>query len=267
MSGDSNMSIIIIVIVVLVAIFLLFSQNYGDKSQINKILAFDKKSFANRHNNINHNNNHTNSHVNNHKCKKCEIYKKKLSEQNSDSYNNSKSDSSYRNQIGYEMSDYVDPIKQRDMEDMYDHLSYPKLRLPREVLEKYDEYYKKTGKYPPFNEQTRPIFDTPILNGMLIKQVDENEPFGDNIPSSIPLFKIKSVKNTNRFFYYVLDQRYTSKLELKIPLDNVKVNGIRYANTDFYGIPEIYDNDIIENISVFPGTRFKVVLYKTHHFP
>ncbi len=86
-------------------------------------------------------------------------------------------------------------------------------------------------------KQQQPLFDNPVLNGVLIKQVDENEPFSDNVPSSVPLFRVKSAKNTNRFFYYIVDQRYLSKLELKIPLDHIKVNGIRYNNADFYGLP------------------------------
>lgn len=162
---------------------------------------------------------------------------------------------------------YSDPIKKQDMYSMNDPLTYPQLRLPREVLEKYNEYYQKNGVYPPFNQATQPLFDNPILNGVLIKQVDENEPFIDNIPSSVPLFRVKSAKNTNKFFYYVIDQRYLSKIELKIPLDHVKINGIRYNNADFYGLPEIMEGDTIENIPGYPGAKFKVMIYKTYHFP
>jgi hypothetical protein len=162
---------------------------------------------------------------------------------------------------------YSDPIKKQDLYTMFDPLTYPQLRLPREILEKYNEFYDKNGFYPPFNQSSRPLFDNPILNGILIKQIDENEPFNDNIPSSIPLFRIKSSKNTNRFFYYILDQRYPSKLELKIPLDHIKINGIKYNNADFYGLPEIYDGDIIENIPIYPGAKFKTYLYKVYHFP
>jgi hypothetical protein len=163
---------------------------------------------------------------------------------------------------------YSDAIKKQDLYTMYDPLTYPQLRLPREVLEKYNEYYERTGTYPPFNQATQPyLFDNPILNGILIKQIDENEPFNDNIPSSIPLFRVKSAKNTNRYFYYILDQRYFSKVELKIPLDHVKINGIRYNNADFYGIPELFDGDCIEHIPIYPAAKFKVTLYKTYHFP
>ena len=162
---------------------------------------------------------------------------------------------------------YSDPIKKQDMYGMMDPLTYPQLRLPREVLDKYNEYYEKNGSYPPFNQSTQPLFDNPVLNGVLIKQVDENEPFNDNVPSSVPLFRVKSAKNTNRYFYYIIDQRYLSKLELKIPLDHIKINGVRYNNADFYGLPEIYDGDLIENISIYPGAKFRITLYKTFHFP
>ncbi len=162
---------------------------------------------------------------------------------------------------------YSDPIKKQDLYSMYDPLTYPQLRLPREVLEKYNEYYEKNGTHAPFYQATQPLFDNPILNGVLIKQVDENEPFTDNIPFSVPLMRVKSSKNTNRFFYYIIDQRYLSKIEPKIPLDHVKINNIKYNNADFYGLPELYDGDIIENIPVYPNTKFKVKLYKTYNFP
>lgn len=162
---------------------------------------------------------------------------------------------------------YSDPIKKQDMYSMMDPLTYPQSRLSREILDKYNDYYEKHGSYPPFNQATQPIFDNPILNGILIKQVDENEPFNDNVPSSVPLFRVKSAKNTNRFFYYIIEQRYLSKLELKIPLDHIKINNLRYNNADFYGLPEIYDGDIIENISIYPGTKFRFTVYKTFHFP
>lgn len=163
---------------------------------------------------------------------------------------------------------YSDAIKRQDLYSMYDPLTYPQLRLPRDVLEKYNEYYDKSGSYPPFGQATKPyLFDNPILNGILIKQVEENEPFYDHIPSSVPLFRVKSSKNTNRYFYYIVDQRYFSKVELKIPLDHVKVNGIRYNNADYYGLPELFDGDCIEHIPIYPYTRFKVMLYKTYHFP
>lgn len=163
---------------------------------------------------------------------------------------------------------YSDAIKRQDTYSIYDPLTYPQLRLPREVLERYNEYYNLTGTYPPFNQATQPfLFDNPILNGVLIKQVEPNEPFNDNVPNSVPLFRVKSVKNSNRYFYYVIDQRYLSKIEPKIPLDHVKVNGVRYSNGDETGLPELFDGDIIDCISVYPGARFRLTLYKTFHFP
>jgi hypothetical protein len=163
---------------------------------------------------------------------------------------------------------FSDGIKKQDLYTMYDPLTYPQLRLPREVLEKYNEYYTQNGTYPPFNQSTQPyLFDNPILNGLLIKTPDPNEPYNDNVPSSVPLFRVKSVRNANRYFYYILDQRYLSRVELKIPLEDIKVNGVRYTNTDFYGIPELFDNDCIEGIAIYPGANFKVLLYKSYHFP
>lgn len=163
---------------------------------------------------------------------------------------------------------YSDAIKRQDIYTMYDPLTYPQMRLPREVLERYNEFYQKNGAYPPFNAATQPfLFDNPILNGYLTKVVEEGDQFDQNAPSSVPLFRVKSVKNANRYFYFILDQRYLSKVELKIPLDNIKINGQRYTNADYYGVPEIFDGDIIENINIFPGAKYKVTLYKTYHFP
>ncbi len=131
---------------------------------------------------------------------------------------------------------------------------------------KYQEYIDKHGGMP-YGQATRPLFDNPILNGFLTKQVEANEPFQDNVPMTIPLFRVKSAKNVNRFYYYITDQQGHGKLELKIPLDHVKINGARYNNADFYGLPEIYDGDIIENVPIYPNNKFRVTLYKVFHFP
>ena len=169
--------------------------------------------------------------------------------------------------IEQDQDPYSDAIKKQDLYSIYDPLTYPQYRLPREILEKYNEYYERNGSYPPFGQATQPLFDNPTLNGLLIKIVDENEPFTDNVPNAVPLFRVRSSRNTNRYFYYVLDQRYLSKVELKIPLDNVKLNGVRYHNVDYNGLPEIFDDDIICDIPIYPCARFKVLLYKTYHFP
>ena len=164
---------------------------------------------------------------------------------------------------------FSDAIKKQDLYTMYDPLTYPQLRLPREVLERYNEYYKSTGTYPPFNEATQPfLFDNPILNGYLVKTTIDNEPFVENVPTTVPLFRVRSSTNTNRYFYYVIDNRnFNMLLQPKIPLDNVKVNGVRIQNADFYGLPELFDNDMLEDIMIYPGAKFKVNLYKTYHFP
>ena len=172
------------------------------------------------------------------------------------------------NIAGEDTDPYSDPIKKMDLYTMYDPLTYPQLRLPREVLEKYNDYFKATGTYPPFGEATQPfLFDNPQMVGILIKHVDENEPFADNIPSSVPLFRVRSSKNANRYFYYIIDQRYLSKIEQKIPLAHVKVNGVRIPNANEYGLPELFDEDVIEDIPIFPFAKFKVTLYKTYSFP
>lgn len=187
------------------------------------------------------------------KCQDCEYYRKQL-QKNS-------------NQIKQNTEPYVDVIKRQDLHSMEDPLTYPQLRLPREVLHKYQEYYEKNGVQPPFGQATQGLFDTPLMNGVLIKQVEDNEPFSDNLPNAVPLIRVKSAKNTNRFFYYIIDQRYPSRIEIKIPLVDIIINGMKCDNADFYGLPELYDGDIIENIPIYPGSRFKVMLYKVYHFP
>ena len=256
-----NSSVIIILVVVAFAFYLIYSQNSHPKyyqniqpqlSHFKSQLSQSQPSFSSDKSTGSLDARHTIP------CEKCELYKQKLTQQNPQV-------SSIV--IENDTDPYSDPIKKQDLYGMHDHLTYPQLRLPREVLEKYNEYYERNGSYPPFGQATQPLFDNPILNGILIKQVDENEPFSDNVPSSVPLFRVKSAKNTNRFFYYIVDQRYMSKLELKIPLDHIKINNIRYNNADFYGLPELYDGDIIENIPIYPTAKFKITLYKTYHFP
>ena len=240
---------VIILIVVAFAFYLIYSQNSQPKIVNASQLPLTKSPPIN------------NAPIyTNQPCQNCEFYKKKLSQSHT-------KNPSMTVTIENEHDKYADQIKKQDLHSMYDHLSYPLMRLPREVLEKYNEYYEKNGTQPPFNNPTRPLFDNPILNGLLIKQIDDNEPFSDSVPTTIPLFRLKSAKNTNRFFYYIIDQRYMSKLELKIPLDHIKINGVRYNNADFYGLPELYDGDLIENISIYPNSKFKIILYKTYHFP
>lgn len=249
-------SVIIIIIVLVFAFYLIYSQNSRSKypSQISQFIP--QLSCP--------------------PCQKCELYKQQLADsstsnptpcdQHLHSHPHPHSKSSIIN-VNTNQDPYSDPIKKQDLYTMYDPLTYPQLRLPREILEKYNEYHEKNGSYPPFNQATQSMFDNPILNGILIKQSDDNEPFGDNIPTSVPLFRVKSAKNSNRYFYYIVDQRYQSKIELKIPLDHVKINGIRYDNADYYGLPELYEGDMIENIAIYPNTKFKILMYRTYHFP
>lgn len=258
-----NSSTIIIIIVVIFAFYLIYSQNKQNNNQpiyvsglpspqLSQLSQLPQlKQMPSGINDIPSDSSKSSS------CQKCEQYKQIL-KHNAPATNIT---------IENDTDPYSDPIKKQDLYSIYDHLTYPQMRLPREVLDKYNEYYEKNGSYPPFGQTTQPLFDNPILNGVLIKQMDDNEPFNDNIPSSVPLFRVKSSKNTNRFFYYIIDQRYLSKLELKIPLDHIKINGVRYNNADFYGLPELYDGDIIENIPIYPTAKFKIFLYKTYHFP
>lgn len=259
----NNTAIIVIVIVIIVIILLL----YMHKSN-NNIPIISQLGYPN--NKQNTNKLYLHSDHNEPFCHKCEYYKKQLNQLTSSV--SGQTELSVKNppvtSIIVENDDdpYSDPIKKQDLYGIYDPLTYPQLRLPRDILEKYNEYQSKTGTYPPFSEQTKPMFDNPILNGILIKHTDRNDPFDDNIPKTFPLMRVKSAKNTNRFFYYIIDQN-ASKIELKIPLDHIKINGTRYNNADFYGLPEIYDGDIIEGIPIYPQAKFKVLLYKTHHFP
>lgn len=247
-----NNSTIIIIIVVAFAFYLIYSQNSQPKYVPIPPAQAKPQIESMAHS------------QDGHRCTKCEHYKNQLL------LNQQQRPQTPPVNVMIDQPDtdpYSDPIKKQDLYTMYDPLTYPQLRLPREVLDKYNEYHDKNGVYPPFGQATQPLFDNPIHNGILIKQVDENEPFSDNVPSAVPLFRVKSSKNTNRFFYYILDQRYLSKLELKIPLDHVKVNGIRHNNADFYGLPELFDGDIVENIPIYPSSKFKVSLYKMYHFP
>lgn len=249
-------STIIILIVVAFAFYLIYSQNSQSKYVQPQISGFAQQPPTNPHG----------------ACQKCDYYKTALTslqqqQTNASHYRAPATPSQVNVNIENDTDPYSDAIKKQDLYSIQDPLTYPQLRLPREVLDKYNDYYERNGSYPAFNQATQPLFDNPVLNGVLIKVVDENEPFNDNVPSSVPLFRVKSSKNTNRFFYYILDQRYLSKVELKIPLDHVKINGVKHNNADFYGLPELYDGDVVENIPIYPSARFKITLYKTYHFP
>ena len=236
-----NTSAIIITIVVLFAILLVYMQ-----SRQPKIMPFTQQLQQPSHQPSQQPSQQP-SHQHDISCPNCELLKKQL--------------------MMPAPTDDEDPIKRQDINSMYDPLTYPQMRLPREILDKYNEYYRQNGAYPPFNQATQMLADNPIINGVLVKEIDANEPFADNVPSTLPLFRMKSVKNTNRFFYYIIDQRQPNTLGLKITLDNVKVNNKRYPNSDYSGLPELYDGDIIENISIFPNSKFRAILYKQHHFP
>jgi hypothetical protein len=169
--------------------------------------------------------------------------------------------------IGDGQDKFTDPVQRQDLFHMYDPLTYPQLRLPRDVLEQYMRYYEKNGAYPPFNLATQPyLYDNPLLVGYLLRIDEGKEKEIYDVPS-IPLFQIRSVKNNNRYFYYILDQRFYGKLELKIPLDHITVNGIRYNDAGDYGIPELFNGDILEHVPIYPQWKFKVQLYKTYFFP
>lgn len=257
----SNCNLIIIVVVVLFAFYLIYSQNNQPKyiapshpqmSHFNPQLR-GTDDFMGTHNMYAaHGDNPYPGHLQ-HKDTKHIIHEQKPTVTNVN--------------IDYDTDPYSDPIKKQDHYSMMDPLTYPQLRLPREILEKYQKYHEENGCYPPFSQFTKPLFDNPVHNGYLIKQVDENEPFNDNfIPGYVPLFKLKSVKNTNRFFYYIMDPRYATNVPSKMTLDEVKINNKRW-NGESYGLPELYDGDIIENIPIYPGAKFKVTLFKTAHHP
>lgn len=114
------------------------------------------------------------------------------------------------------------------------------------------------------HEMMRGMPSNSVLVGLLMKQTDDHDPFPDNAPNLLPLFKIHSPKSRTRFFYHTIEQRYPSKLELKIPLDNAHINGKQFENSEYYGIPELYDGDTVENIPICPGVKFVVKLYKNY---
>lgn len=246
-----NNSIIIIVVVVALAFFLIYTQNSKPKLQnIPQMSHFSSGITApNGITTLSTAPIDTQSL----QCPSCE--NKKLTQHNPSIIN-----------ITGDTDPYSDLIKKQDHHDMNDPLTYPTMRLPREILNKYEEYYKRTGEYPPFNQFTKPMFDNPIINGFLSKIVEENEPFTDETPSVLPLFRVKNVKNSNRFFYYVIYKNNDS-IAIKITLDNIKINSRKYNNADYYGLPELYDGDIIDNIIISPHTKYRVNLYKQHHFP
>lgn len=253
---SSNSTAIIIIIVAAVAIYLIYSQNNQSKNipQISQFRSSTPNSSSIHQ---------PQSQFQPQPCPKCEQLK--LSDQYEKNQQLLPPNTTYVTIDNNNTDPYSDPIKRQDLYSMMDPLTYPQARLPREILEKYNDYYEKNGSYPPFNQSTQPLFDNPIHNGILIKKIEDNEPFTDTIPSAVHLFRVKSNKNTNRFYYYIIDQKY--QIPLKIPLENIRLNNVRYNNAEYMGLPEIYDGDIIDNISIYPNTKFRFTSYKTHTFP
>jgi len=197
---------------------------------------------------------------------------------------------------------FTDYIKKTDNYGMYDVLTYPQQRMSREVIELYKQYYEKNGTYPPFNMASRGyLFDNPIPVGYLHRDdrgggcgdgycgregYDGNDRGGrdrsrdseggrfnnegminQEAPYTLPIFRVKSAKNNNRYFYYTIDQKYYGKYQTKIPFQNVLLNGVPFKNADEHGIPEIFDHDRVEIMNIYPGIPYKATIYKQNHFP
>src|ERR1700747_2467223 len=127
---------------------------------------------------------------------------------------------------------FSDAIKRQDEYMLNDPLSYPNKRLDRATLQAYQDYYNKNGVNPPFNYHTQPwLLDNPIVIGYLSK-MDQSPYEMDDVPASIPLMMLKSPKSNIRFFYYIVDQRHRGDIPVKVPFDDVTINGTRYRNAD-----------------------------------
>jgi hypothetical protein len=194
---------------------------------------------------------------------------------------------------------FADSIKRTDLYTIYDPLTFPQQRMSREVLDMYKAYYEKNGSYPPFNLATQGyLFDNPIQVGYLVRTDNNrgNDDFdgspnrrgrsgspdcdgergtcrNDNnvvfqeAPYTIPLFRVKSAKNTNRYYYYTIDQKYFGKFQTKIPFVKVVLNGKFYNNADEYGIDEVFDHDTMEIKNIYPGIIYRATIYRQNHFP
>jgi len=195
---------------------------------------------------------------------------------------------------------FADSIKKTDLYTIYDPLTFPQQRMSREVLDMYKAYYEKNGVYPPFNLATRGyLFDNPIQVGYLVRtdhgrdqdgfdgspdrrgrsgereadcdgergcRRDNNVVFQE-APYNMPLFRVKSAKNNNRYYYYTIEQKYFGKFQTKIPFVKVVLNGKYYNNADEYGIDEVFDHDTMEIKNIYPGIIYRATIYRQNHFP
>lgn len=172
-----------------------------------------------------------------------------------------------------------DPIKMQDDQFVRDNLIYPMKRPNREVLEQIARYMGEsgyayptagypTGKptgYPPWHNLTQPGFiDNPKMVGYLTKM--DLTPYEDT-QQSIPLFEMKSPRNANRYFYYIVDQKNRGDIGVKVVFENITVNGRSTRNADENGIDEIQNGDIIEGVQIYPGVKFKANIYRSSIFP
>ncbi len=147
---------------------------------------------------------------------------------------------------------FKDKITREDNEQINNPLKYPYTRLPRYILDQYkDSGFYESGA---FGSASNYFDDSEKIVGNLI--VDANYP-------SFPLFEKPSATNRERYFYYTIDTRLTNDYKIKIPLNNIKVNGRQRNNVVENGIEQLNNDDSIEifDYNFPPNTVFSVKLY------
>lgn len=152
---------------------------------------------------------------------------------------------------------YVDPVTREDEKQVHDDLTYPYTRLPRYIIDQ----NKMTGFYESgaFGSASNYFDDTEKIVGNIILDPTVQ---GQNLPA-FPIYEKPSATNRDRYFYYIIDTRLQNNHKIKVPLDNIVVNGRTINNAVDNGIDQLMTDDSLEilNFNFAPGTLFRAKLY------
>lgn len=162
----------------------------------------------------------------------------------------------YRSQqLGHNVKKYIPyNFKKEDDNILNNPLQYPYTRLPNRIIDQ----YKRSGFYESgaFGNATNYFGDSEKIVGNLIAEPNSNI-------SALPLFEKASGLHRDRYFYYTIDTRLSNNYKIKIPMNNLIINGKIRKNIIDNGIDEIMDGDEIEILdhNFPPGTIFTAKLY------
>lgn len=150
-----------------------------------------------------------------------------------------------------------DQVTYEDERQVNDPLTYPYTRLPRYIIDQ----NKSSGFYESgaFGSASNYFDDSEKIIGNLIL-----DPTNQTLEyPAFPIYEKPSATNRDKYFYYIIDTRLQNNYKIKVPMNNITVNGrVRY-NVIENGIDQLNNDDvvIINDFNFPPNTEFIVKLY------